>query len=128
MVSISYQSKTKIIYALFEGKIYLKHLINLIDSLDKNFKDQKKVKIILDYRKAKLSFIENLIAVEIFQIRDYVSSKMQNYTKVDQAVVVDDLNNKTINTFYMKASTSIENYTFKIFNDIEAAENWLVNS
>ena len=59
MVSISYQSKTKIIYAFFEGKIYLKHLINLIDSLDKNFKDQKKVKIILDYRKAKLSFIEN---------------------------------------------------------------------
>ena len=128
MISISYLSKTKIIYVFCEGTIDLNQLIGSVDSLDKNLKDYKNPKIIFDYRNAILSFNQNLIAIDIHKLRDHVASKMKNYTKVDHAVVVNELNNKTVNMFYMEISKIIKNYTFKIFSDIEAAESWLVNN
>jgi hypothetical protein len=127
MISYKYHKKYNIVYVDFKGKIDKDALIELVIYIDKNFNIKKKLKVLLDYRNATLSFTQSLTAIEISKISELVKEKMKNFARIDTAVVAYKSDNEPYNKFYKAISKNIENYTFLVFSNFEDAENWLKN-
>ena len=102
------------------GNIDFWELLELYKSIETNDKLPRKLKIIIDTLKTKFDF-----PVEYNEdISKAIKNVIKKYDFIKEAIVVDEPDETSVELMFDDKFV-FENFSFKIFNNLKAAQKWL---
>ena len=105
----------------FEGDVFLKEIIDYINTTKSNKEYPRELRIITDSRKSTMLIMPD----DLQQIVTANIESLQEYTYIIDAIVLDNPNDTALSYLYKEISKS-KNYFFKLFSTNKAAIEWLV--
>jgi len=125
MIQYSYNSVSKIIFVDATGSVNFDQFKDLVLDVDKDFNAQSELRVLLDYRQAKLSFGKSIFAIELGELKKLLLQHLGQYEMVKTAVLPGTVANRILVALYRQMTRNIENYAHEIFDSYEKAVDWL---
>lgn len=120
MLFQKFDDKNGILSVKARGNIDFWELLDLYKSIETNDKFPRKLKIIIDTLKTKFDF-----PVEYNEdISEALRNVVKKYDFIKEAIVVDESDETSV-TIMFDDKFVFENFSFKIFNNLKAAQKWL---
>ena len=122
MVFSEYNDQKNILFTNFEGNVSSIDIVNYINSTKLNKKHPRKLRIITDSRKSKMTFNQD----EVIKIVQANNDSLKAYDCIIDAIILENSQDAVLSLFYQELSRA-DNYYFKLFANYEKALNWLLN-
>ena len=120
MLFQKFDDKNGILSVKARGNIDFWELLDLYKSIETNDKFPRKLKIIIDTLKTKFDF-----PVEYNEdISKAIKNVIKKYDFIKEAIVVDEPDETSVELMFDDKFV-FENFSFKIFNNLKAAQKWL---
>jgi hypothetical protein len=120
VILINFNSDTNHLEADYNDEVTAKEVIDYITATKVNKKYPRVLKIISDTRNSSF----NLSIEELNSIVEENFKSLENYSKIIDAIIVDDPKTTVLTMLYKQFSKN-DKYKFEIFSTKEAALNWL---
>lgn len=123
MITSKYNNDEGIIYIERHGNIDIDDIVKYVVSLDNDFNKLNTLLVIDDIRNSTSIFKHN----EYPTIIKEIETRIERYTKVKCAVIVEKPKETALSILYKMTSDSIAKYSYETFSTIEAAKRWLLH-
>jgi hypothetical protein len=125
MIEFSNNRDDDIIYVRRSGDIHFEELIEYVISLDKEFREHKRV-FILDDTRGSNPIHDHTNNYR--QIAEDIKKRISGYAEVKHAIIASSPGNTALNIIFEMLTSEIGNYQFKVFSTLEASMAWLKQS
>jgi hypothetical protein len=122
MIGLAYNQESSYICIERSGDIFRRDLIDLIQRIDQDFKEQKRLRVLDDTGQSVSKFDHR---TDYIQIINEIEKIVVNYERIYHAIVAETPANAALSSIYEIFANKIPNYTFRFFSSTDAAINWL---